>query len=114
MKLRKSILLGATALTLGTGISTIRVSANHNFFYWEHPHWVTVTKKSTIYKIKNTNPLYKSYVVNKYQVYPGHHLLIHHAASFDWQVESGHFNSNGYYTYAVGRSSYSWFRSGIH
>ncbi|CAM2965079.1 hypothetical protein ACN50G_08640 [Lentilactobacillus buchneri] len=114
MNMKKSLLLGITALTLGLSVSATAVSANHNFFYWEHPHWVTVTRSSTIYKIKRTYPLVNSYVVKKYHVYYGHHLLIHHAASYDWQVESGHFNSNSYYTYSVNRSSYSWFKQGIH
>lgn len=114
MNTKKSLLLGITALTLGLSVSATAVSANHNFFYWEHPHWVTVTKASTIYKIKRVYPLANSYVVKKYRVHRGHHLLIHHAASFTWMVESGHFNSNGYYTYSVGRSGYSWFKQRIH
>lgn len=114
MKIRRSIFLGITALTLGIGVSATAASANNNFFYWERPHWVTVTKTSTIVKIRNTYPLYKSYAVKRYRIHRGHHLLIHHVASYDWQVESGHFNSNSYYTYAVNRSGYSWFKQGIH
>jgi hypothetical protein len=115
MNIKRSAVLGATAVILGFGLmGSTTASAHRSFFYWERPHWVTVTKTSTIYKIKEVYPLYKSYVVGKYRVYPGHHLKIHHVASYDWQVESGVFNSNSYYIYAVGRSSYSWFRPGIH
>lgn len=114
MKFKKLLLVGITALAFGVSISTTAVSANHDFIYWERPHWVTVTKTSTIYKIYRTYPLVNSYVVKKYRVYPGHHLRVHHAASYSWMVESGHFNSNSYYTYAVKRLGYSWFKQGIY
>lgn len=114
MSIKKSVILGIAALALGVSVSASSVSANHSFFYWEHPHWVTVTRASTIYKIHRTYPLSNSYVVKKYRVHRGHHLLVHHAASYTWMVESGHFNSNSYYTYAVKRSGYSWFKQGIH
>lgn len=84
MKIKRMLLLGVSSLTFGIGISATAASANNNFFYWERPHWVTVTRSSTIYKIKRTYPLVNSYVVKKYHVYYGHHLLIHHAASYDW------------------------------
>lgn len=116
MKRYLKVLLLSFALLFGLviGMSATAASANNNFFYWERPHWVTVTRSSTIYKIKRTYPLVNSYVVKKYHVYYGHHLLIHHAASYTWQVESGIFNSGSHYTYVVARSGYNWFRQGIH
>ncbi len=33
MEIKKSLLLGIMALTLGVGVSATTVSANHNFFY---------------------------------------------------------------------------------
>lgn len=114
MKIKRILLLGVSSLTFGIGVSATAASANNNFFYWERPHWVTVTKASTIVKIKNGYPLYKSYQVKTYRVNRGHHLKIHHAASYTWQVESGIFNSGSHYTYVVARSGYNWFRQGIH
>lgn len=99
---------------IGMVATPAKVSA-HSFFYWEHPHWVTVRKTTRIAKIHNTYPRYKSYIVREWTVHPGHHLKVHHGASYDWLVESGKFNTNSYYTYAVERGSgTSWFRQGIH
>lgn len=116
MKLKNIVTLGVTTLSLGAGLAaTTETASAHSFFYWERPHWVTVRKTTYIAKIYNAYPRYKSYMVKKYKVYPGHHLKVHHAASYDWMVESGVFNSNSYYTYAVERGSgTSWFREGIH
>lgn len=115
MNIKRRLLIGIAALVLAfLGTGSLSTSANHSFIYWAHPRWVTVRKASTIVKIKNVYPLYKSYVVKKYRVHRGHHLRIHHVASYTWQVESGHFNSNTRYTYVVARSGFSWFRPGIH
>ncbi|MCH5461930.1 hypothetical protein HC026_00630 [Lactobacillus sp. LC28-10] len=116
MHLKKLAMLGSAVLSLGVGMTAAQTKASaHSFFYWEHPHWVTVRKTTTIAKIHNTYPLYKSYSVGEWIVYPGYHLKVHHGASYDWLVESGKFNTNSYYTYAVERGSGTkWFRQGIH
>ena len=85
----------------------------HSFYYWERPHWVTVTRPVKIVKIKRVYPLAYSYEVKSTWVYRGHHLKVHHAVSFNWMVESGKFNSNSYYTYAVAANK-GWFKAGIH
>lgn len=116
MKLKSVVKIGVATIALGMGVTIApKTVSAHSFFYWEHPHWVTVTKKSTIVKIHKTYPLYKSYAVKRYTVKPGHHLKIHHVASYDWQVESGMFNSGSHYTYAVSRGAGTgWFKQGIH
>lgn len=116
MKLNNYVKMGLATLSLVVGWTVAGGTASaHSFTYWTHPHWVTVTKTTTIAKNKNTYPLYKSYTVQEYNVYPGHHLKVHHAASYDWVVESGTFNTNAHYTYAVERGSgTSWFKQGIH
>lgn len=111
----KKIMIAAGVAVLSFTTFGVQQASAHSYTYWLHPHWVTVTKTTTIAKNKNTNPLYKSYMVKEYKVYPGHHLKVHHAASYDWVVESGKFNTNSHYTYAVERGSgTSWFKSGIH
>lgn len=111
----KKIMVAAGFAVLSFGTFGVQQASAHSYTYWLHPHWVTVTKTTTIAKNKNTYPLYKSYTVKEYKVYPGHHLIVHHAASYDWVVESGKFNTNSHYTYAVERGSgTSWFKQGIH
>lgn len=116
MRLRSLAMLGITALSLGVGITVTEAKASaHSFFYWEHPHWVTLRKTMTIAKIKNVYPLYKSYKVEEWGAYRGYHLKIHHVASYSWQIESGKFNSGYRYTYVViGGRGTSWFRQGIY
>ncbi|WP_283678432.1 hypothetical protein [Lentilactobacillus sp. Marseille-Q4993] len=98
-----------SALFVITGSS---VSA-HSYYYWLRPHWVTVTKRVKIVKIKNTIPRVNSYAVKHTWVKRGHHLKVHHGASYLWVVESGKFNTNGYYTYVVAANK-GWFKAGIH
>lgn len=116
MKKENVLKLSLTILSFVVSMmATSGTVSAHSYTYWLHPHWVTVTKTTTIAKNKNTYPLYKSYMVKEYKVYPGHHLKVHHAASYDWVVESGKFNTNSHYTYAVEHgSSTSWFKQGIH
>lgn len=109
-----NVLLITLSLATGLAFANTKASA-HGFMYWTHPHWVTVKKATTIVKIKNTYPLCNSYAVKKYRVYPGHHLKVHHMASYDWVVESGKYNTGTHYTYAANRGSGTgWFRQGIH
>ncbi len=89
------------------------VASARSYTYWLRPHWVTVTKRVKIVKIKNTIPRVNSRAVKSYWVNRGHHLKVHHGASYLWVVESGKFNTSGNYTYAVAANR-GWFKAGIH
>ena len=116
MKISKLLCLGVATVAISSGVALPSTTASaHSYMYWCHPRWVTVNKTMTIAKIKNTQPLCNSYVVNKYNVHTGHHLIVHHMASHSWVVESGKYNTGKHYTYVVlGGYGTSWFKQGIH
>ena len=116
MSFKKLSMIGVTALSLSLGVAASSTTASaHGYGYWLRPHWVTIKKTTTIAKIKNTYPLYKSYKVGERTVYPGYHLKVHHGASYLWLSESGKFNTGAKYTWAVERGNNTrWFRQGIH
>lgn len=122
MKIKKSIILGITALSLGTvgviskPMATQAISIyNATNPFWRHGHWVTLEKNVRILKIRNTYPRAYSYQVASYIAKRGsHYKLEHWGVDYSWVLQSGRFNSGSHYTYVVSAKGHSWFKFGIH
>ncbi|GHP12702.1 hypothetical protein YK48G_01270 [Lentilactobacillus fungorum] len=110
MKVKNSILLGITALSLGISVFITNVAAAN----WGYAHWVTIRRTTYVYKTKIEKPMSNSYTVAKYKMHPGYHVKVRQSWVFPWVAESGRFNSGTHYAYVIERSGHSWFRQGIH
>ena len=116
MKIKRSILLGVAALTLGLGgyISTTptpNVLASSSFAYGQ---WVTITKTTRVRTVKLGHPMSSSHTVGWHTLYQGNHIKIRESWVFGWVGESGHFNSGAHYAYVLCHQGHSWFEQGIH
>uniref|UniRef100_UPI00403F8013 hypothetical protein n=1 Tax=Lentilactobacillus hilgardii TaxID=1588 RepID=UPI00403F8013 len=110
MNYKKTLILSISTLTLGLGtFSTTAFATN-----WGYAHWVTIRKKTYVYKTKIETPMSKSYTVAKYKMRPGYHVKVRQSWVFPWVAESGRFNSGSHYAYVIEKSGHSWFRQGIH
>lgn len=124
MTLKKALLLSIITPLMIIGFLTIYPTTSHAMSlynpanpFWNHAHWVTLQQNVTVTKIRNTDPMSNRYRVATYSLKKGHHLkLFHSAVNVSWGLDSGKFNTNRTYTYAVNKSdnSHSWFKFGIH
>lgn len=124
MKLKKSLLLGITALSLGTSVSLIGAQPvnamsiyNSGNPFWNRLPWVTLKHNVRVHKMRIVTPNYKSYSVGVYVAKKGYHYRLGHwGNNYSWTLESGRFKGNHHYSYVVakGANNHSWFRFGIH
>jgi len=78
-----------------------------------HQRLVTLTRNVRVYKIHLTTPLSDSYSVASYTATKGsHYKLQHNGVNFEWTLNSGKFNSNSYYVYAISARGSNWFKLG--
>ena len=116
LSLVSASLLGATVPALfNSHTQTIEASKiKHDYFWWEKPRTVRVTKKHKIYEIQGVIPRYKSYVVKTKTLKKGQIVKIHHAASFLWIVQgkglaNGYASGNDYSRFWVANGMKGWY-----
>lgn len=117
MRLSKYVVLGITALSLGTGFAVSGTTAHALQSSWKNDHWVTITKTVTVDKYKITSPVADSYIVKSYTIKRGaHYKLSHWSTNFPWALQSGKYNSGARYTFVPDENynDASWFKAGIH
>jgi len=117
MKKHKILFLILALISFGSAFSLNTTEAHALANEWRTSHWVTITKKTKVAKIKIVNPMYKSYSVKRYTLKKGsHYKLDHWGVNYSWALQSGKFNTNNKYIYAVDRgwNDASWFKMGIH
>lgn len=124
MTFKRGFQLNLITFLLAVSFITATPSVSHamNIYnpanpFWNQSHWVTLKQNIKVFKIRNTNPMTNRYKVGTYTLKKGTHVkLFHSAVNFAWGLDSGKFNTNRTYTFAVnkGENNHAWFKFGIH
>lgn len=114
MKTHKTI-TALLALFSFTTILAVSQNASASSIPIGHERWVTLTRNVKVYKYHLAIPMSDSYSVGSYTAKKGSHFKLQHSGvNFEWTFNSGRFNSNSYYVYAVSAKGSNWFKMGIH
>lgn len=112
MKTHKTI-TALLALFSFTTILAVSQNASASSIPIGHERWVTLTRNVKVYKYHLAIPMSDSYSVGSYTAKKGSHFKLQHSGvNFEWTFNSGRFNSNSYYVYAVSAKESNWFKIG--
>lgn len=115
MKLKNCLMIGATVLSMGVGISTGASTANANSLpkpdsrYWINYHKVYVKKSVKAYHIHLVFPEYKSKAIGSRTLKRGTKIYTrYNGLSWAWIVKGNGMKNTSRYFWTVDRVSTSW------
>ncbi|GAX06991.1 hypothetical protein IWT25_02339 [Secundilactobacillus pentosiphilus] len=109
MKKRTLITIGLTMLLSFSTATTASAMAKYGSHYWYNYRHVYVKKTTTAYKMKMTNPLYKSYAVSHKTLHSGTHIYVKsNQLHYAWYVKGSGMTNTSKYFWVTNRGNTSW------